>query len=547
VESIAICTLFSFLHPDHERKIAQRLRKTGFFVSASYEVLPEYREYERMSTTAINAYVSPVLDRYLKRLEEAVYSEESDGPQKYQRIRFHVMQSNGGSISVAEARKMGVRCILSGPAGGVEGAKFAGERALKGLSSTKSPLRLLTFDMGGTSTDVSLIHGESQVTTEAQIGGFPIRLPILDIHTIGAGGGSIATIDPGGSLRVGPQSAGAVPGPACYGRMEGENTHPTVTDANIVLGYIDPDHFLGGEMTIYPDLAWQAIKRVGEQVKLDPIQTALGIIAIANAHMERALRVISIERGHDPRDFKLLSFGGAGGLHAADLARSLGVPRVIVPPYAATFSAFGMLVADVIKDYTQTVMLPGNTTFRKLRAHFTPLVDRGRQEVQGQGVPSEDIIVDMRLDMRYEGQSYELSIPFEKNFYEEFHHTHHRTYGYHLKKASVEIVNLRVKITGRVPQIPIQPIPEGESNPGDALLTHRPVIMLSTKPGSQRNDTKSLDVPFYHGDRIQPGNVIEGPAVVLRKDTTILIGHHDIASVDGFFNLQIDINAKIPK
>jgi N-methylhydantoinase A len=494
-----------------------------------------------MSTTAINAYVSPILDRYLKSLEEAAFPIETEN----QQIQLHVMQSNGGSISVSEARKMGVRCILSGPAGGVVGAKFAGEKALDRRSSTESPLRLLTFDMGGTSTDVSLILTDPQITTDSQVGGFPLRLPILDIHTIGAGGGSIAFVDPGGSLRVGPQSAGAVPGPACYGRSDGENAYPTVTDANLVLGYIDPDQFLGGEMTIYPERAWQAIQRVAEQLKMDPVQTAFGIIEIANAHMERALRVISIERGHDPRDFALLSFGGAGGLHTADLARRLGVPRVVVPPYAATFSAFGMLVADIVKDYTQTVMLPGDTPYRHLAAQFDPLVDRGCREVRNEGVPPEDIVIDQRLDMRYEGQSYEISVPFAENFDQIFHLTHRQYYGYDRKDAAVEIVNLRVKITGRVPPIPMQPAPAGESNPAEALLSHRAVIMKRSQAGASQNESKSIEVPFYRGETLQPGHVVEGPAVVIRDDTTILVGNQDRASVDGFSNLHIDINAKL--
>ncbi len=359
IESIVVVFLFSFANPKHEQIVAKKLRTAGYFVSASHEILPEYREYERTSTTVVNAYVSPVLDRYLKRLQENLPANTP----------LQIMQSNGGSISVTEARKSGVRCILSGPAGGVVGCQYIGDLARDVLHP--SNLRLLTFDMGGTSTDVSLIDGQPQVTSEAEVGGLPIRVPVLDIHTIGAGGGSIAYLDAGGALRVGPESVGAVPGPACYGRSA-VNSLPsadapnaslstTVTDANLLLGRIPADYFLGGKMPLFPDLAEAAITPLAHQMGLTLTETALGILEIANAHMERALRVISVERGHDPREFTLLSFGGAGSLHAADLARRLRIPRVLIPPYAATLSAFGMLAADVVKDYTQTVMLPGGT------------------------------------------------------------------------------------------------------------------------------------------------------------------------------------------
>ena len=243
-------------------------------------------------------------------------------------------------------------------------------------------MRIITFDMGGTSTDVSLIDGEPQTTTDASISGYPIRIPILDIHTIGAGGGSIAHLDAGGALRVGPESAGADPGPACYGK----GNLPTVTDANLVLGRLLPQDFLGGEMPLDAERAYQALSRLGKEMGLDAYQAALGVIAVANAHMERALRLISVERGHDPRHFSLLAFGGAGGLHAVDLARSLGIPTVIAPPLASTLSAFGMLAADVVMDYTQTVMLPGDTSHQRIMDLLEPFIHRGQEEIQAQGI-----------------------------------------------------------------------------------------------------------------------------------------------------------------
>jgi N-methylhydantoinase A len=443
------------------------------------------------------------------------------------------MQSNGGSISVTEARKSGVRCILSGPAGGVVGCQYIGELANDALHS--ADLRLLTFDMGGTSTDVSLIYHQPQVTSEAEVGGLPIRVPVLDIHTIGAGGGSIATVDAGGVLRVGPESAGAKPGPACYGKEEhlvGSDLPATVSDANLVLGRILPDRFLGGKMPLFPELAEAAIKPLADQIGLTFIETALGIIQIANAHMERALRVISVERGHDPREFTLLSFGGAGSLHAADLARRLCIPQVLIPPYAATLSAFGMLAADVVKDYTQTVMLPGDTPITQLHSQISSLIVRAKNEIRAEGFEDEKIYLESALDMRYHGQSYELSVPFTDRFTADFHEGHCQTYGYQRPEADLEIVNLRVRGTGRVtsPQILAQAL--GTADPSAALLEHRPMVLSANH---------KVAIPFYHGESLKPGNIISGPAVIVRDDTTILIGDNDEAKVDAFSNLLVKI------
>ena len=543
LQSIAVCFLFSFANPNHEQIVAEKLRIAGFFVSASHEILPEYREYERTSTTVVNAYVSPVLDRYLKKLEtSANFKIGNKAPVTISNLQ--IMQSNGGSISLAEARKSGVRCILSGPAGGVVGCQYIGSLALNKVKNTG--LRLLTFDMGGTSTDVSLIDGQPNITSEAEVGGLPIRIPVLDIHTIGAGGGSIATIDAGGALRVGPESAGADPGPACYGRsMNHGELHftneirssfhsplATVTDANLLLGRIPADRFLGGEMPLYPELAETAISPLATQLGLSTMETALGIIEIANAHMEHALRVISVERGHDPRQFTLLSFGGAGSLHAADLARRLSIPRVLIPPYAATLSAFGMLSADVIKDYTQTVMLSGNTPFENIQSKINILLERAYHEIKNEGFSNKKIRLEPALDMRYQGQSYELLVPFTKNFVKDFHESHHQTYGYLRPEADLEIVNLRVRGIGQVdsPKITAQPIMGAD--PTEALIDYRPIVI---------GENRKTDVPFYHGETLKHGNMITGPAIILRNDTTILLSQTDKASVDPFNNLIIEI------
>ena len=477
VSSVSISLLFSFLHPAHEEMIAERLRAAGFFVSPSCEVLPEYREYERTSTTTVNAYVSPIMDRYLARLQDALAGQN-----------LRIMQSNGGSISAAEARRGAVHCILSGPAGGVVGAQFVAAKA--GLK------RLIGFDMGGTSTDVSLVDGAPRSSTEASVGGYPLRIPILDIHTVGSGGGSIAFADAGGALRVGPVSAGADPGPACYGRGE----LPTVTDANLVLGRLAPDHFLGGAMPLDVERAWAAVGRLAAALQLSPQRCALGIVAVVNARMARALRVISVERGHDPRDFTLVSFGGAGGLHAADLARQLGIPRALISPYAATLSALGMLTADVVRDYSRTVMLPGETDRATLEDHLAPLLARGRRDLAAEGVPPGAIETMSSLDMRYLGQSFELPIPLDDDPGSAFHQAHLHLYGYANETIPLEIVNVRVRATGSVPPPQLPEFPPVGPDPTSALLGRRPLLL----PEGERM------APFSRVPR--SGQAIESPA-----------------------------------
>ncbi|KAF0107952.1 MAG: N-methylhydantoinase A [Anaerolineaceae bacterium] len=521
IKSVAVCLLFSFLRPEHEQRIGGKLRQAGYLVSLSSEIIPEYREYERTSTTVVNAYVSPVMDQYLTNLESGL----PEG------ARLRVMQSNGGSVSPAEARREAVRCILSGPAGGVVGCQYVAALIPRPpLPKTgEGELKVITFDMGGTSTDVSLIDGKPQITTEAVVSGCPIRVPLLDIHTIGAGGGSIARVDAGGALRVGPESAGADPGPACYGR----GSFPTVTDANVVLGRIPPEHFLGGQMPLDFDRAYAALERLGRELNLSAKQAALGVAAVANAHMERALRVISVERGHDPRAFTLLSFGGAGGLHAAGLARGLGIPRVFIPPLASTLSAFGMLAADVVKDYTLTVMLPGTTSVADLAARLEPLAERGRRAILAEGVPAGKIRIERFLDMRYRGQSYELIVPFTDSVYADFHEQHQASYGYAQTGAPVEAVNLRVKAIGAVdpPPLPREQV-EG-ADPSAALIEKREVLFAQGKRST----------PMYRGESLHAGNRLTGPAVIVRSDTTILLGPTDRAEVDPFGNLLIEVGA----
>jgi len=502
VESVAICLLFSFLHPEHEQRVAQALRQAGISVSISSEIHPEFREYERASTTALNAYVMPVMERYLGTLENNL------GPGQ-----LRIMNSNGGSLSAAQARAQPAKAILSGPAAGVVGALDVGHRA--GLD------QIISFDMGGTSTDVSLAIAEAQLTSEGEIDGLPLRVPMIDIHTVGSGGGSIAAVDPGGLLQVGPESAGAEPGPACYGRG---GTEPTVTDANLLLGRLDPEQFLGGEMTLDPVRARQVIDMLAERLDLPSEQAALGIIKIANAHMARAIRLVSVARGHDPRDFTLISFGGAGGLHACDVAREVGIDRVLIPRGASTLSAYGMLASDVAKDFVRTVMLPATTPYEMLVTAIEPMVEMGRADIEAQGLAPEYIEIKRELDLRYVGQSYELQVPFELEFAQAFHESHQDIYGYSDQEMAVEVVNLSVRAIGRVPHLDPGPASLGSEDPSDAL---------------QSGTDGALS--FYDGEGLIPGNQVSGECIILFPDTTVYLGRRDHATADGYGNLLVEV------
>jgi N-methylhydantoinase A len=519
VESVAICLLFSFLYPQHEQVITTKLRSKGYFTCASSEILPEFREYERTSTTVVNAYVSPILDHYLSTLENSLSN-----------CKLQMMQSNGGMINIPEARQNGVRCILSGPAGGITGAQNITQTILTNKNNIfpDQKVKIITFDMGGTSTDVSLINGEPTFTTDAVIAGCPIHLSLLDIHTIGAGGGSIAYVDPGGSLRVGPQSAGADPGPACYGKGD----LPTVTDANLVLGRILPDYFLGGQMQIYPERAYASLENLGKKLNLTPKQVAFGIIDVINIQMVKAIRVISVERGHDPRDFILFSFGGAGGLHSVELARSLGISKVIIPKFASTLSAFGMLTSNVIKDYVQTVMLSGIDTHKQLDHLFAPMVEKSIREIKQQGIEENDIDIKQNLDIRYVGQSYELTIPYSKDYVHVFYNSHEVMYGYSFTDKPIEIVNIRVKAIGKVPAISLSEV----NNTFE--VTESPVensIQVEMSNGRE-------EIPLFIYDQLSPGTNLKGPAIIASKDTTIFINFSDRIAIDNYQNLIIDIN-----
>lgn len=415
-ESVAVCLLHSYANPAHERRVGRALRLAGYSVSLSSEILPEYREYERASTTVVNAYVSPLMRRYIGSLRESLPGRP-----------LRIFQSNGGSISASEASEQAVRTVLSGPAGGLVGAAAIARQL--GID------RFVSFDMGGTSTDVSLYDGSPRFTTEGEAAGLPVRIPMLDIESIGAGGGSVAYFDEGSALRVGPRSAGAEPGPVCYGTGE----ELTVTDANLLLGRIDSASFLEGTIQLDADRAREFAARTARQAGIGIEDLSRAIVRAANAKMERAIRAVSVERGHNPRDYAMICFGGAGSLHACELAESLEIPKVVVPAHAGVLSALGMLVADCVRDYSESV-LDGDR-----QAAFERLAGAARRDMREQGFAEVDLI--RTLDMRYEGQSYEINVPEGRSH--DFDAIHEQRYGYRHPGRTTEAVTARLQAVGR--------------------------------------------------------------------------------------------------
>ncbi|KPK89684.1 5-oxoprolinase [bacterium SM23_31] len=510
VTSIAVCFLHSYVNQKNELTAARAARKKGFNVSPSSEILPEYREYERVSTTTVNAYVAPIMDSYLNAIQRNLSG-----------INLSIMKSNGGVISAKTARKESVHTILSGPAGGVVGAFAIGKQA--GYTD------VITFDMGGTSTDVALCPGRIPATSESIVAGCPIKVPMIDIHTVGAGGGSIASMDIGGALRVGPESAGANPGPVCYGK----GSRLTVTDANLALGRLDEGHFLGGEMAIDRMRMGSALKKTARHYGMEPVALASGIVRVVNSNMEKALRVISIERGYNPSDFALVSFGGAGALHAADLARALDIKTIIIPKNPGIYSAMGMLYSDLIKDYSQTVLIPAKTgadprVFPKLEKRYEPLVKRAVKEMLDEDIPEDRIIIQKFLDVRYKGQSYELTIPFSKNFLASFHKAHEQRYGFCDKHREAEAVTIRVKCTGKTAHPQIKP-----EKAGTARSAQKAVI------GARKIFTNEIfeEGTIYSREHLTSGMRLAGPAVIHEYSATTFVPPDFIVKVDRPGNL----------
>jgi len=511
-ESAAVSLLFSFANPENERAVVAALSELGIPVSASHQIVPEFREYERASTVVVNAYLAPRMGRYLRGLADSLDVQ-------YAESRLQIMQSSGGIVAAGLAAEEPVRTILSGPAGGVVGAS-----AIAKLSGFH---RIIGFDMGGTSTDVALVDGACRISNEAQVAGLPVSVPMLDIHTVGAGGGSLARFDSGGALRVGPQSAGADPGPICYGR----GNQPTVTDANLLLGRLDPDFFLGGRMSLDEKSTRMVLQRArGKLTSAEEL--AAGILRLAEATMEKAIRVISVERGHDPRDFTLVSFGGAGGLHACALARALRIPRVLVPRLPGALSALGILMSDAIKDFSRTVMLPAGSPL--LERHFRELERQGRRDMRSQSIAAIGV---RSLDLRYTGQGYELNVPENGGYVARFHRLHRERYGYADEKRPVEVVNVRVRMIGRTGRVPLRKrrLRAGEGEPGGskrAIVRMRRVYF----------DQHGYEAPVYDRGLLLPGNTFSGPAIVGEYSATTVLSPGCRARVDEWGNIIVEVN-----
>lgn len=513
-ESVAVSLLFSFANPETEQRIESALRMLNIPISVSHRILPEFREYERASTTVVNAYLAPLMGSYLKHLEQSVTACNPAS-------QVSVMQSSGGIIPAHLAAQEPVRTVLSGPAGGVIGACRMAQ--LAGFE------RIIGIDMGGTSTDVFLSGSASegaQLTRESIVAGVPIGIPMLDIHTVGAGGGSIARFDAGGMLRVGPESAGADPGPICFGR----GTQPTVTDANLILGRLDASSFLGGDVALDRSRAEQILEdQKGPLARVEDF--ASGVVRVVETHMEHAIRVISIERGYDPREFTLVAFGGGGPLHACSLARSLRIPSVLIPAMPGALSAVGILLADTVRDYSRTVMLPGEI-IHELDPIFNELEARGLEEFAAEGLKGTAL---RSIDIRYRRQGYELNLTYDPSAPEQsiaaFHQLHQQRYGFSDPEMPVEIVNLRLRMTSAgEPYKPHQK----ELIPGDgsAALYAERTIVFDGSPHSSR---------IYKREALVPGDTIQGPAMITEYTSATLLPPDCSAHVDGYSNLILTI------
>jgi N-methylhydantoinase A len=505
-ESIAISLLFSFANTEQEKKVVAQLRALGLPVSVSHEILPEFREYERAATVVVNAYLAPKAGEYVRRLEAAIVNQDGGS--------LYVMQSSGGIISAKVAGEEPVRTVLSGPAGGVIGAHRIAE--LAGFE------KIISFDMGGTSADVSLIDARGpQITNESRISEIPISVPMLDIHTVGAGGGSLAWFDRGGILHVGPASAGADPGPICYGHGE----QPTVTDANLVLNRLDPNLALAGTVRLDQARTGRFMEKTRGPIS-SVEQFALGILQLAEAEMEKALRLISVERGHDPREFALVAFGGAGPLHACSLARALGIPRVLVPAMPGALSALGILGADVVRDYSRTVMT--SAVDPVLERHFVDLEAKGTTEFKNEGLSATSI---RSADLRYAGQGYEIDLPAGPEMLERFHDAHRKRYGHADEDRRVEVVNVRVRMIAASERIKSPQMPQRGPSSDHAVLKKKKVVFAN----------EWIETAVLDRNLLQPGNAFAGPAIVHEYSATTVVLPGCMAKVDSRSNLVIEV------
>ena len=529
-EAIAISFLFSFTNPTNERSVANALRSLELPISISHEILPEFREYERTSTVVVNAYLQPVMQKYLENLAARLKKPSDPSPKQPSPSAIFVMQSSGGITALATGAREPVRTVLSGPAGGVVGAAATAHRS--GYDE------VISFDMGGTSTDVALIDREAQASSQSEIAGLPVGVPMLDIHTVGAGGGSLARFDIAGALRVGPESAGADPGPICYGR----GMLPTVTDANLLLGRLQPHRFLGGDFQLELDrtrrIVSEWLKRQTSTLSLE--QFASGVIRVVNATMEKAIRVVSIERGHDPRRFALVAFGGAGGLHACELAQALSIPRVIVPALPGALSAFGILVSDVVKDYSRTVVwrATANLPLTRLESEFRKLSQNAKRDFHAEKWAGA-IRERRSIDVRYRGQGYELNVPLSPNLIADFHQAHAKRYGYSHPDREIELVTIRLRATVKSPQ---SKIIAGHANPKTGPTT-RAENASRRKPEFRpvQFNGKKMKTAIHDRNDLRVGKRYAGPAVITEYSATTVIPPGIRFSADRAGNIVIDV------
>jgi len=524
VKSVAVSLLFSFLHPQHEQRVREILAEEmpGVEVSLSSEVVPQIREYYRLSTTVINAYLQPILARYIANLEERLSGAGVGTRQKY------IMQSNGGMSTFAATAKKAVATVLSGPAGGITASVQA--------CRTTGFNNLITFDMGGTSCDVALIKdGEPSVSHRGKIDGRDIALPMIDINTVSAGGGTLARVDRFGALEVGPQSAGAVPGPACYGRG---GTQPTITDCNLVLGYLGEDNFLGGKMKLDRKAALEAVESVAKPLRMDVQDAAEGIVRIINVKMQEAVKAISTMRGHDLRDFHLLAFGGAGPLHAGRIAADLNMAGVIVPLFPGVYSAMGLVMSDVKHDYVRSRMTKiADIDDSYVDAQFADLVSHARDELKAEGFADSAIEIERSLDMRYAGQGYEISVPLpaklEKgalaDLRKQFDELHRSQFGHTAPHEPVEIVSYRLRGIGRVPPVKLPEFKPQGLKTEDAIREHR----------DMRFDGKTLSCPVYQREKLDVGATFAGPCVIDQLDCTTVVFPNQHVHIDNHKNMII--------
>lgn len=529
-EAIAVCLLFCFANPANERAVAEAVRGLGLPLSVSYEILPEFREYERMSTVVVNAFLQPLMQGYLTRLanrtDEWLKAESRPAASRQaslaRRARFFVMQSSGGITALDAAAREPVRTVLSGPAGGVVGAAAMARRS--GWE------RIITFDMGGTSTDVALIDRVIRTSSQSEVAGQPLGVPVLDIHTVGAGGGSLVRFDAAGALRVGPESAGADPGPICYGR----GTKPTVTDANLLLGRLPAHRFLGGQFVLDEERTRRVVQEwlAEQKVKLTLEEFAAGVIQVVNANMEKAIRVVSIERGYDPREFALVAFGGAGAMHACELAESLGIPQVIVPALPGALSAYGILVSDIVKDTSRTVLwrVRKEVRWKELETEFRNLERKSEQDFAAErwtGKPQHTRTV----DVRYRGQGYELNISFGRRLLADFHAEHKRRYGYSHPGREVELVTLRLRT-------------RLASEVSGALAKHGPAAATPPETASVWLGGKKTRAAIWDRCSLRRLTKYRGPGIVTEYSATSVVPSGKTFLVDETGNLEIRVGAR---